>query len=157
MTDEMRVKAAEPDAYQHTNGYIFSRRASGSVFFDISWEEATGHSTVLKFWNKEALKIECHGAPHGDALIGDYCWEGNDVESRYICPERIKAAEAAWEREHAAEICTGCSSSISRCVCKQEPSDELSRLRKENEELKAALEAARELAEKATEAKQQIG
>ena len=72
------------------------------------------------------------------------------------------AAEEKWEREHAAEIRTGCSSSISRCVCKQKPSDELSQLRRENEELKAAkmnaeaTELAR-LREKVTDLESKLG
>ena len=140
MTDEMRVKAALPEAYQYATGRVHSERSVCAFLLGRSWEDAAGHHTVKRFWNGLALKIECHGAPHGDALIGDYCWEGNDVESRYICPERIAAAEAAWEKAYATEqgfVTNGKIGSISENMSPV-GGDELSHLRKENEELKAA-------------------
>ena len=68
MNDEQKVKAALSEAYQYAMARVYSDRSVCAFLLGRSWEDAAGHSKVKNFWNYLALNIECHGAPHGDAL-----------------------------------------------------------------------------------------
>ena len=138
MNDEMRVKAVEPEAYQYATGRVFSDRSVGASLLGNSWRHATLYHTVLKFWLSEAYKIECPKCRLlGDGLYGRIRFGCSTAQ---ICPERIAAAEAAWEKEHATEqgVVTNGKVGIVSENMSLVGDDELSRLRKENEELKAA-------------------